>query len=68
MSKNGITGNPTMCDIDIYKMRSEITVIPINLYFSLDFFLSSFSNLSIPKLINPAFATNFSKSKTSYFL
>ena len=64
--KNGITGNPTICDIDIYNISSDIIVIPINLYFSLDFFFSSFSKLSTPRLSNPAFAINFSKSSTVY--
>ena len=56
-----------MCDIDIYNISSEITVIPINLNFSFDFFFSSFSKLSIPRLSKPALATNFSKSVISYF-
>ena len=49
-----------MCDIEIYNINIEITEIPINLYFSFDFFFSSFSRLSIPALEKPALSTNFS--------
>ena len=40
-------------------------VKPINLYFSFEVFFFSFSNLSTPKLSNPAFSINFSICKIS---
>ena len=60
MSKYGITGSFTICAIEIYSINIDIILIPINLLFSFVFFFSSFSNLSIPKLLNPAFSIYFS--------
>ena len=68
MFKNGITGKPTICDIDIYNTSIDIIVIAISLYFSFVFFFSSFSKLSIPKLVKPAFSTNFSTCSSVSFL
>ena len=57
-----------MCDIEIYKIKSEIILIPQSLNFSFDFFFSSFSKLSIPKLSKPASDTKSSKSFNSSLL
>ena len=43
-------------------------MIANSLYFSFVFFFSSFSKLSIPKLKNPAFSTNFSTCSKFNFL
>ena len=56
-----------MCPIAMYNVRIAIIVKLHNLYFSLDFFFSSFCKLSIPRLSKPAFWTNFSICEISNF-